>query len=150
MTPGCIGHHMAFLGTLRSASWGPQLFSFPWGQDFTHDWNNFHQNYCELDVALTIQAFKNGNHFLFILTETVCENYKASPKNRFFENVSKRIYKSHSWQKVFSDVPALLQRYRTRYAGMRKHIFHKRSSMPIVQMEKLCLYICFAYTRKHI
>lgn len=58
-------------------SMGPKFH--PW------HWNNFHQNYSELDVALATQAFKNENYFLFILTETVYENYKPSLiKQRLF------------------------------------------------------------------
>ena len=85
--------HGSLCGFPRDASesqLGPMAPQFSMGPRFhLWHWNNFHQNDCELDIALTTQTFKNENHFLFILTETVYDNYKPSSNNGCFINVSK-------------------------------------------------------------
>lgn len=107
---------------------GPTAPQFVMGPRFhTWHWKNFHQNYCELDVALRTQVFKNENHFLLILTETVCENHKPSWNTGCFINVSNGST-NHIHNKVFSDVPVWVQRDRTHYTGTSAHIFPKRPS----------------------
>lgn len=126
----------------------PQFFMGP--RFHTRHWKNFHQNYCELDVALKTQVFKNENRFLLIFTETVCENHKPSWNIGCFINVSNRsTYHIHN-KKCF-----LMYQSGFRETGQTilawGHTFSQKGlQMPIVDMQRWCLYICFAYIRKHI